>query len=349
MSNTNEITKIVQRALQEPGPLLIVTLREPLSYLTGLAILLERARNSKLTHLASVDTILSPIVDDLTQHYDNILIVNALEEADKRTLEKFHKKNIHKLIIREISDIREIEHSLMSDTAKLFCELSVCLLYYEYDVKEYSFRYLRQTEHPPLPGIAYLSLDLSLKNMVIPAPLLLKDLAIPSKSLREITQEEFLSILINIAKKIYENKQALAVLDVLCKRDYVTPMGTSVVDYLTVLETMFGLEVYIASPLDLVTRSQILASSQARNFVEKYADKIRELLTEGGEIDNITMFYRLCIYRVAARQKLENLNLRTRDGIICMPFAENVDLSSFKTYDVQRVRPNLKVVCYEAR
>ncbi|NPA99945.1 MAG: hypothetical protein GXO10_01075 [Crenarchaeota archaeon] len=330
--------------------LLVLTRRDPICIFFSLFITVLRQLRGKVTHVSFVDYLFEPIVEDLLQHYDNVLL---LDIADEFNLSTMLRKNISSINIdlKNLTDSKDLisERELES---RLLLEIATVIYLMEHpehvlDVSNLEIDVLEKLEKPPLPGSTYLEISRSLILSITPyIP------EITGSDNVSIDSNDFENILRIISEKVLKTRFHGIMIDTLLYPSYRVRDGALVQDIALVVESHFWKDEYI-NIIDVVKNSNVLSDKSmfytCLSYVKDLNNNIQKILRSRDyaiDVENMVMFYRLCkILRFHRKWKEMKIVCRPRRGVICSASGTRPEINA-KEYSLYS-RDGIYVICYE--
>ncbi len=331
------------------SPLLILTRRDPICIFYSIALTYLRLRRRLITHVSFVDSIFNTVVEDFTQHYDTVLLLDICTEFNTRMLNNF--KNVRKLLINEESISQLLE--LSTGDAKIRNLVEICKILYIYEKPEIyqdeiKVETLDHLNIPPLPGVTYLDFEKSIKLCIIPY---IPDIT-GSDSVDIDLSKNIEDIIRHISEKIIRNKFSGVMLDSWLCGTYLLKNGSPIQDILLFLESSLRYEYYI-NMVDILNQSKLLDNDRVFNTCFKYVKEISNIVQEvlknntlTFEVDNSVLFYRLMkILRFYRKWKDVKIIFKPRRDVKCVA-SGSLDMSKSREYSIYE-KDGVYIFCYE--
>ncbi len=331
--------------------LLILTRRDPTCIFFSLFIINLRLLRGRTTHVSLVDYLFEPIIEDLLQHYDNVLMLDICNDYNINTISR---KNVSKLSIdlKVLDESRDLIRSTHSeDVLKLLLDISTILYLLDHpehvlDTTYITIDKLEKIERPCLPGITYLEFNTSMRLSIVPY--------IPeiTGSERDIEVTDVESLLRMIGEKVLKNRFSGVLIDSILYPSYKVPDGALVQDIMLVLESHFWKDEYI-NIANVVRTSRPLSDRRIFLYCFEYVKNISNLVQQvirsrdyATDVDNMVTLYRLCkILRFHKRWRDMKIICKPRRGVTCSASGSSIEINAreYMTYN----KDNIHIVCYE--
>ncbi len=349
--------------LLEEKPLLIVTRRDPICTFLGLALLTYRARRGLYTHIAHVDTLLSPSVQDLAYHYDNIVSLDLAETVEGDIKHRISKHNIVLEIVSERT-FQKIYNLVEKDSeARTFLEIAAAMYYIEYGNAPVKISTLENVDLPPLPGVTYRSLSESLAFSLWPyVPQMSGDLdrasrelsrvsIDPERNLKELDASQADKLILLIVELYDKNRCLLKELDKLTLKTYLAFNELPVQDIYLVAESSYVLDSIGAFKLrDILKGVKLLQLKTIRDSSIRYINTVKSVVDNvmRGErviLDSLTLAIR--VYRVLRtyRKRGVNVKVRIHESVICYVSDQRDLIEKCSSKTLLRLPDNIVIEC----
>ncbi|NPA23514.1 MAG: hypothetical protein GXO23_04380 [Crenarchaeota archaeon] len=330
--------------------LLVLTRRDPTCIFFSLFITSLRLSRGKLTHVSVVDYLFEPIIEDLLQHYDNVLMLDICDEFN---IANMSRKAVSKMSIdlKVLVDSRELIKS-GGQNVETFLDISTVLYLLEHpehvlDVGYLTIESLEKIDRPCLPGSTYLNVNDSIRLSLAPY--------IPEITGSEnikIDATDVESLLKLMGEKLLKNRFSGILLDTLLYSSYSVRGGALVQDLMLILESHFWKDEYI-NIIDTAKLENPLLDKRLYNTCLEYVKNISNIIQKilksrdyATDVDNMVSFYRLCkILRFHRKWREMKITCRPRRGVICSASGSNIEVSS-REYSLLS-KDGIHVVCYE--
>ncbi len=330
--------------------LLILTRRDPTCIFFSLFITTLRLVRGKVTHVSLVDYLFEPIVEDLLQHYDNVLL---LDIADEFNLNVISRKNVSTLNIdlKTLLDSRDLTKD-SEDTSKLLLDISTVMYLIDHpehvlDNIDLNISTLEKIEKPPLPGSTYLDINRSIILSIMPyIP------EITGSDNVSLNSHDFENILRTIGEKVLKNRFLGTILDTLLYPSYRVRDGALVQDVMLILEAHLWKDEYI-NVIEIVKNDKALSDKKildiCLSYVKDLSNSVQRVLKSKDyaiDVNSMVMFYRLCkILRFHRKWKEIKIVCKPRRGVTCSASGTKPDFNAkeFSLYS----KDGVYVICYE--
>ncbi|NPA70411.1 MAG: hypothetical protein GXO26_06330 [Crenarchaeota archaeon] len=330
--------------------LLILTRRDPTCIFFSLFITTLRLTRGKVTHVSLIDYLFEPIVEDLLQHYDNVLLLDIANEFNINTISR---KNVSALNIdlKTLLDSKDLVKE-SEQNSKILLEISTVMYLIEHpenvlDNVDSSITILEKIDKPPLPGCTYLDIIKSIVLSVMPY--------IPEVTGSDnisLDSHDFENILRIVSEKVLKNRFLGTMLDTLLYPSYKVRDGALVQDIMLILESHLWRDEYI-NIMDIVRYDKALSDrkilERCLSYVKDLSNNVQKVLKSKDyaiDVNNMVMFYRLCkILRFHRKWKEIKIMCRPRRGVICSASGVKPEIN-VKEYSLYS-KDGVYVICYE--
>ncbi len=347
-------------------PLLIITRRDPICTFLSLALLLYRAKRKLYTHIAYVDSLLSPSVQDLLQHYDNVLSLDLADNIEGEAKHRLTKYNIVIEVLRE-NTFHKMQRLVEEDETALTM-LEVAAVMYNLEYKQSTnlkISRLSPENLPPLPGVTYRpiieSLTLSLwpyipditGNPEKTEKVLLKVGIDPGKSFKEIEISQIDKLLFSIVELYDSNKCLLSELDKFTLNTYIFARSTPVQDIYLLYEAAYALnDSTLIKSRDIFKGVKILQLKSIRDKLFKYAELLRQALERSlkdGKYTFQSLTLALRVYRMLKVHKKRNVTIRVKihENIMCCISDHLNCIEKYSSRTILRMPDNTVIECVQ--
>ncbi len=335
------------------SPLLILTRRDPLCIYYSILLTSLRLRRGLITHVSFIDHIFNTIIEDLSQHYDSILLLDLCMDFSSRRINSF--KDVKKLVI-DLESINKI-CKLCSDDIKLRVLCDICKVMYiierpEYVLENVKVESLKHVGLPPFPGINYLDISMSIRLSLTPY---IPDIS-GSEKVNIDFNRDFDSITRTIIEHVLKYKLSGMLIDSIIYGTYLVREYLPVQDLLLYLESVLWKDEYV-NMLDLVNKDKILLDRNVLNMCFEYVRKVSSTIQDivkGNhmtyEVDSMILLFRISkILRFYKKWKDIKIMHKPERGVKCIA-SGTLEKSEFRDRDFSIYeKDGIYVICYEEK
>ena len=347
-------------------PLLIVTRRDPVCTFLSLALLIYRAKRGLYTHITHVDSLLSPLVQDLLQHYEKVL---SLDLAAKVEGEIKHKLTKYSIVLETLGDdiFRKVRNIVERDTTALtMIEIAAIMYSLEYGCKpSIEITQLRTVNLPPLPGITYRPLAECLTFSLWPfipqitgnvektQELLSKIGLDPNKRFYELEPSQIDKLLTLIIELYDTDKCSLRELDKLAMPTYITQQSVPVQDLYLTFEAAYALnDIEIIKLREVIRGVKLLQLKSVRDKIVKYLNIVRQSINSALRDEKLTLpsiSLALRVFRILKVLKKRNVTIRVRvhENVICYVSTQEESTTGYSSKTVLRLPDEVIIQCMQ--